>query len=791
MSQPTQSPPAPPSLLDHLTALLLAAGATAVLFSAVWGRALFFRDVSYWSFPGFFFIRQSLAAGEVPLWSPYLLLGYPFLAEVANAALYPLTWVVQLFALPTAMTLYVAVHYVLTGYLMWRLLRAWSLDQLAALFGALVWMASGYLVSIHLNFNYLIPAAWYPAVLYAFHRLAQSRRLRWFLATAAAWAMILLGGDPQAFLFAGFLLLAYAGLALQPEAGARLKLVALLGLAGCLTVALVQAQILPSLEYAAACTRASGIDFPQASAWSHHPLRLLEWIWPELYGPIFPAEKFWGQFLDPKNGTPWVGVVYLGLLPLGLALGQLRRFRQAPLGFLAFIAVLFFLLALGAYSPLYRLLWIAFPPWRIFRFPEKHLALVTFALAGLSAFGFQSLLGREAEPARRSFFRRWMIFTAVLAVALAVLFFLADPLARVLAGYLARTYQVDREPALIRASLLNAALRSLLAALLFGLVGWLFQRKQELTPRLGLVLLLATAADLLALGRAQFHGADVSLFTAEPAASRILHSDQQDPAERIRFYRSNQVTRPAELFTPAGASLSEQAVYWNRDTLNRNAGVAEGLEDLFGYDPAKFARSYRFRQKPLALETLRMLNVKYLLDGVQAEEVPEALGLPVVGRDDRLNLRVLRNQGYFPRAFFVDGVQPARDEDQFLDLLADTNLRRNVILLRPPSGRRRGTAFLPASIPSYRPQQVAATVSNPAPGFLVLSDSYFPGWQAAVDGQPARILRANYLVRAVALEPGNHQVVFTYRPWPWRIGATASLVSVLLASMVLALRRRA
>jgi uncharacterized membrane protein YfhO len=96
---------------------------------------------------------------------------------------------------------------------------------------------------------------------------------------------------------------------------------------------------------------------------------------------------------------------------------------------------------------------------------------------------------------------------------------------------------------------------------------------------------------------------------------------------------------------------------------------------------------------------------------------------------------------------------------------------------------------VPARIQSYRNREVTIEINNPVPGHLVLADTYFPGWEATVDGKPARILRANYLVRAVTLEPGEHRVVFTYRPWPWRIGREASLVSLLLIPAALFLRK--
>ncbi len=74
---------------------------------------------------------------------------------------------------------------------------------------------------------------------------------------------------------------------------------------------------------------------------------------------------------------------------------------------------------------------------------------------------------------------------------------------------------------------------------------------------------------------------------------------------------------------------------------------------------------------------------------------------------------------------------------------------------------------------------ISLTVSTPADGYLVLSEVYYPGWQATVDGQPAPILRANYAFRAVRLGPGHHTVVMSFSPPSWYIGLAVSGLTVL------------
>jgi len=83
------------------------------------------------------------------------------------------------------------------------------------------------------------------------------------------------------------------------------------------------------------------------------------------------------------------------------------------------------------------------------------------------------------------------------------------------------------------------------------------------------------------------------------------------------------------------------------------------------------------------------------------------------------------------------------------------------------------------------PDRILINVALAQPGFLVLTDTYYPGWRATVDGVAAEILAANHAFRAVQLEAGEHTVVFEYAPLSFRLGAWITLGSaVLLATVV-------
>jgi len=89
-------------------------------------------------------------------------------------------------------------------------------------------------------------------------------------------------------------------------------------------------------------------------------------------------------------------------------------------------------------------------------------------------------------------------------------------------------------------------------------------------------------------------------------------------------------------------------------------------------------------------------------------------------------------------------------------------------------------------IVSYKPEAIEIEAELATPGYLVLTDAWYPGWEATVDGEPAPIKRADLLFRAVALDAGRHRIVFTFRPVSLRIGAGISLAGLVGLIVVVA-----
>ncbi len=152
------------------------------------------------------------------------------------------------------------------------------------------------------------------------------------------------------------------------------------------------------------------------------------------------------------------------------------------------------------------------------------------------------------------------------------------------------------------------------------------------------------------------------------------------------------------------------------------------------------------------------------------------------------DVKIYENLENLPRAFVV---HRARISEAPLEAMKEETFDpgQEVILSQGPVGHlEEGKAQDRVSMVSYQPERVEIDVRLRAPGYLVLTDAYYPGWRALVDGRPAKIERADYYFRAVYLEEGEHAIEFIYAPLSFKVGMAISLAS--LALVIIGLKRR-
>jgi len=743
-------------------AILVLIAAPLILFWRIvlGGRVLFWGVPLLQFYPWQQWAAEMWRSGNVPLWNPYLGNGAPLAANLQSAVFYPLNALYLIFPVERAMSYTAVLHVILAGLAMYAWGRTFGLRPLAATMGALAFQLSQFLIARlgFLSITFTFP--WLAVWLWRTEALVQRRRMSDALWLALAIGLGLLAGHAQTAGLGLIVVLGYGVIRRIPNTQYQVLGIGYWMLALVLGVALAAVQLLPSAELAAQSQRAGGLDYEFAVIHSLHPLRLLTFLAPDLQG--HPAEgNFWGY------DNYWENAGYVGLWAVLMALFALSNLKsqisnlKSEVWFFGLTALIALVIALGRFGPVYEFLFWLLPGAALFQGPARLLSVYTLAVAALAGIGTEQWLASQ----RLRVVGRFLI-VAALGVLLAV----------VVGGLFVGVRSVFIRPAIQFGVTLGACA----ACLAFRPSAEDRRFRGWAAALIGVVTL-----DLLVADWRLVPTTDVALYRTSIASAqavrdgRVLWFSQDE--ERFKFER---------YFSFAGFG-PEEATHWLgvRESLLPNTAMIERIYSANNFDsllPQRYHELKSFVDRlPLtsALRVAVVMNARYV---VSARQWP----LPVVHRSDELVF--YRNDAAMERAYIVP---QARVVNNTLAALAAPTFdpRRQVLLesvelpvLEFPAG--------PSSVVLQdSPNAVTIRATSESGGFLVLADTFYPGWQATLDGTPVEILRANHAFRTVVLPPGEHTVVFRYEPTSFRVGAAISLTTagvVILLLSVLWLRQR-
>ncbi|WP_052519478.1 YfhO family protein [Archangium violaceum] len=726
----------------------LLAGMGLVYRSLLQGRVLAGRDAFRIFIPDSAFLLEALRSGELPLWNPYLRLGQPFAATLYSQVFYPPRLLTVLLAGPElGLTLQHLLHVVLAAVGTFLLLRHLRASRPAAMLGAAAFALSAPFADLSAQQNVVSAAAWTGLLLLASRRAALQPSSRRAAQVALVAGLAFLAGSPETWLWQAPLALAVA-LAARREV--RTLVATGAGLAwGFVLGALVA---LPALEFARNSTRGAGRTDQ------------LEWSlsWPQLLSVAWP-------FAEHPRSRYWAGedqffilVLFLGTLVCALALAGLGRSRRAlPFGLGALVLTL---LALGAHFPPAALV-LQLPPFHLFRYPVKYFVGAAFCIAVLAAFGLD-VLSRRARRGRRS-----LVHVAAVVAALFAALLLGPPVAKL---------------PLFRSGV-EAGLPWVVLALGAGALAFILPaagpgRGLRVRRALAVVALVELGAFHLLQG-----GTGSAPLASLRRASRLAAAIPPGYAGRVSVdLGSDELSEVPTAPSPTAAPLpGEEGSYiaLSRDALVPNRFVEERLRVFEGYGAPE----------PLRIESLYESGARAAFDlaGVgyyvrrgappfeDLEPVLALPGLPTLYRSDTA----------MPRAFVVHTARVANDaEAQAAFEDPAQPLRRAALLSEGEPLEGPGCEGSTARVTEAGLSRVEVALEACGPGYLLLGDSHYPGWEATLDGTPVPVLRANSVMRAVRVPPGAHSVRFDYRPLSFRLGALLSVLA--LGALALALRPR-
>ncbi len=729
--------------------MLLPALILAALLAVLWGwfvprateSAPLPPEFNTWDFHNYFLPRyvfgtQELLAGWLPLWNRLEFAGMPFLATLQPAALYPPKILAfALFAPEAAMKTFLVAHYALLigGFL--AFLRSQGIAGVGALAGAaFLAFNSSVLKGDHHPFL-IANLAWLPLMFWLADRIAKSRRRAWIAALAGVVTLQLLVGYPEFTLHASLLLgmQAIAMWAIGMWSAPPWRTLPPLALAFLLGGLIAGIQLAPFAELVVESQRAVA------------------------------AQAFIEQGSAAFAGSDsFLALARLALLILGglgiFLLASLPWRRSVP-----------------AFASLALIRWMGGSGWMLLRklpvfsaIRHNFMWFVTahFSVAWIIALGADAFSRRSGSGAGDRY-SAWAVGSlAALWCALCVLALWLAPAAAIPAGVSAGALQ---EPL---AGVPGGPLTKFLGALGGALIVACACLSRA-TPRRDQFMFAGVA--LIALGQV----------AAYPMGAAVSPFRPFDPPSRIGTLRT------ASAPPIAGRVFSIDDLRWGYTFFDR-------VESLFGLETSLPPTRFLALQQRLGFDAnwhrldwhafgaaegfLDALDVEYVaVPWLVASALPEASWERSPQTPSYTAL--LRNRERPGRAWVAYGVTVAPSEQAALDRLLSPSFdpRREVILESPVAGIAPAPASdppTPARVQAVSPTLVEVEAELPRPGILVLSEAWFPGWVASVDGRPAEILRADYVLRGIPLPAGSHRVRFEYRPVSVQIGAALTLLGV-------------
>ncbi len=766
----------------------------------------YIRDLTMFFWPRHLWMHRSLVSGAWPLWDPYAAAGQAVFPDALNQLFLPPALLLRLLPPIPGFNLLVAAPFPLAALGMWLFLRRHVSDASAA-FGAIVFAVSGPVVSTANFPNLSWSVAWIPWMLWSADRDRAAVSARGFALMTAMIACQILSGEPVTMAGTLGLLLAYV--ALVEDAvdvrGLTRRIVRVLA-AIVVAAAISAVQLVPMALAAHASPR--GL-MQTDNFWSVHPLWLAELMLPHVFGDTFHQYNARLPWIAPLNSgrdpffySLYVGPIVLLLSVLGAFTGR-RRWRFFWLA----VAGAGVALAFGDYAPVYPLLQRLVPPVRSFRFPAKFLIFASLGLAALAATAADALQGRAPVSARAVKTTTVAAIAAALGLVILVSLVIVAPFTGARMFYELGVKVRVADPVAGAEFLFNAvpplatrALLLLIGSALLVYLGW----KNTRARRVALALLFGLATIDLISATVGLNPVLPAARLGPPAWTAALAAH---PSARFYFggkFRGSLVQDDIDL----------QGVQWNAPKgvtveEGRTLMIAAlamtpapwGVHELISYDlpllwPVEDARAVTMFERADRAGRLRFLvrgGVRYCL-----LPSPPYRGAPPLERvgDQFGAMAVYECAPNARRAYVVGNAAIVPDVTAQLHRLFDASFdaESTVMLERSPANVAAGStpsadAFARITVDDAREVAIDAA-AGPGGGYLVLLDSFAPGWRADVDGRAADLLRANALYRAVYVPPGRHAVTFTYHPTVLYGCAIVSIFAI-LALTGMALKRRA
>lgn len=692
----------------HLLAALWFAGVSCTVFWRVVlrGEVLYYGDIMLYFHPVLAFEHRWLSQGILPLWNPHTLFGQPFIGNPQDWLLYPSTLLVAWLGAERAISWGAVIHFWLAGLGMYAFTLRRGYQFRHAVAAGTLWMLCGAVTLRSQHVGILQTLAWYGWSFWAVEGLLQKANPSRAIALAIVLALASLAGSPQMFHMLLLTLLAWT-IYRWREVEDKRRTLCWGAVAGTIAFSIGGAHWLPLIELLRHTDRAH-LPIADSTGYALHPDHLLLFLVPNLFG--FPWQGNYAITL-----FYWEIAFFVGTFPCLVVLARWRQ-AQAEERFWKWMVILSLWLAIGPYGGLYWLAYHLVPGMQSFRTPLRWTAVTDFAMCLWVVSAFEKV----------HMDNRWWRLPAVMLVLAGAWQIFGDALARSLVSDKATLAKALLMAEAIRSALWRATAMCVVAVTVLSLQGrWRW-----------VLASVVTLAELLWIAIPANPTCSSEVFSVPP---RVVGSLTQT-GQRMFVPDASPIWLEYVNAHDYGSSETNRLRAW-RETLASNIGMAHGVGEASGYEPAPLRETLQiflhlqrvWSQEP---DTLRKAGVGMIATGETAEGW-KLVPTPMVGARAWMRETELA----------VDWQEPS-------------------------------------------PQRME--LAPPHAGELVLADSAYPGWRVAIDGKAVSWRVTDHAFRAVTVPPNARRIEWRYEPDMFRIGLFLTCVGTAclsaMAIYILALR---
>jgi hypothetical protein len=698
-----------------------------------------------------------MKSGHLPLWNSFEFSGTPLMANLQSATFYPLIILMFVFGNLWGYSLMIFLQPLLSMVFMFIYLRELKISYQGAFMGAVLFAYSGLMLTYLEMATATQVFMWTPLLLFFIEKLFNVRKWWWLIPIPLVEFFCLTGGHFQTVFYQFFLIGCYILFLIKKhKIIKRWNLLLVVGITFILGALLAAFQIIPTIELLNISIRASDANIRQYNFGLLPIWNLITFLIPDFFGN--PASyNFWG-FLGYQEAT-----FYLGVIPFALLLGSLffvndektRALRRFFIWVFLICCLLIFRTPFGYAVYLFNI------PVLSTSYATRLILILDFSAIMLLVLGFEKVQEKQREFIKLSYWLLGFLATIVIMLLGAIL--------------IIKTFGLKSQlPDNFAVSLKNMILPGFSLVVFVALLKFVNNKKL-----LTFLVVAFTVFDILRLG-IKFTPFSESRFDF-PVVPPISYLQQN--IGNFRMERERTEVMPPDTW------------------------VAYGLQSPSGYDPL-YSKNYsnfysiynnsspddtsssRYNElKNYYTPFIDLLGVKYLMtvkrDAIAV--IDKTASAPAgwfqqprfknVFTD--LSTVILQNKDVMPRVNLFDKIKVESSQKEALVDLSNGLDFKSILTLDSAPPTKLTKSFTDASIiSSYQSDKVIIQVVNQKPTMLMLTDEYYPGWKATVNGKESRIYLADGAFRAVYLPAGKSTVIFSYLPSSFTIGLKIALIAL-------------